>query len=87
MMDNTKIEVGYALPKERWWEAANNLQTAAPYIANIIEVSDSEGKGEQAALGWLEDVSLACLALLYVAEFAADKCRMIPLPKGMEETE
>lgn len=34
MMDNTKIEVGYALPKERWREAADNLQTAAPYIAN-----------------------------------------------------
>ena len=85
-MGNVEIEVGYALPKERWREAADNLQTAAPYIANIIEVSDSEGKGEQAALGWLEDVSLACLALLYVAEFAADKCRMIPLPKRTEET-
>lgn len=24
MMDNTKIEVGYALPKERWQEAADN---------------------------------------------------------------
>lgn len=81
-MDNTKIEVGYALPKERWREAADNLQTAAPYIANIIEVSDSEGKGEHAALGWLEDVSLACLALLYVAEFATDKCRIVPLPES-----
>lgn len=86
-MDNTKIEVGYALPKERWLEAADNLQTVGTFIAGILKASDPEGRGEQDAQDWLADVLLACTALCYVAEFAADKCRMIPLPKGMEETE
>ena len=86
-MDNTKIEVGYALPKERWQEAADNLQTVGAYVAEILKARNCEGQGEQDARDWLADVSLACLALLYVAEFAADKCRMVPLPKGTEETE
>lgn len=80
-MDNTKIEVGYALPKERWLEAADNLLTVGTYVAEILKVSNCEGRGEQHAMRWLEDVSLACTALCYVAEFAADKCRMIPLPE------
>ena len=87
MMDNTKIEVGYALPKERWLEAADNLLTVGTYVAEILKVSNCEGRGEQHAMDWLANVSLACTALCYVAEFAADKCRMIPLSKGMEETE
>lgn len=86
-MDNTKIEVGYALPKERWLEAADDLLTVGTYVAEILKVSNCEGRGEQHAMRWLADVSLACLALLYVAEFATDKCRIVPLPKGMEETE
>ena len=86
-MDNTKIEVGYALPKERWQEAADNLQTAGACVAAFFKEKNFDGKGEQDARDWLADVSLACLALLYVAEFAADKCRMVPLPKGTEETE
>lgn len=28
------------------------------------------------------DIMLACAAIGYVAEFAADKCRFIPLPGG-----
>lgn len=87
MMDNAKIEVGYALPKERWQEAADNLQTAGACVAAFFKEKNFDGKGEQDARDWLADVSLACLALLYVAEFAADKCRMIPLPNGTEETE
>ena len=81
-MDNAKIEVGYALPKERWREAADNLQTAGASIAEILKAIDPEGRGEQVAQDWLEDVLLACLALLYVAEFATDKCRVVPLPES-----
>lgn len=81
-MDNTKIEVGYALPKERWLEAADNLQTVGASIAEILKAIDPEGRGEQDAQDWLTDVSLACTALIYVAELAADKCRIIPLPES-----
>ena len=84
-MDNTKIEVGCALPKERWQMAARNLQTAGNYVAAFFKVRNFDGQGEQDAQEWLEDVSLACMALLYVAEFAADKCRIAPLPEGPKE--
>ena len=30
----------------------------------------------------MADIMLACTAIGYVAEFAADKCRFIPLPGG-----
>lgn len=33
----------------------------------------------------MDDVTLACTALRYVAEFAADKCRMIPVPDRTKE--
>lgn len=84
-MDNTKIEVGYALPKERWQEAADNLQTAGACVAAFFKEKNFDGKGEQDARDWLADVSLACLALLYVAEFATDKCRIVPLPEAAKE--
>ena len=87
MMDNTKIEVGYALPKERWQEAADNLQTAGACVAAFFKEKNFDGKGEQDARDWMEDVSLACAALIYVAETATDRCRILPLPKGMAETE
>ena len=83
-MDNTKIEVGYALPKERWQEAADNLQTAGACVAAFFKEKNFDGKGEQDARDWLADVSLACLVLLYVAEFATDKCRIVPLPEPPE---
>lgn len=84
-MDNTKIEVGYALPKERWQEAADNLQTAGACVAAFFKEKNFDGKGEQDARDWLADVSLACMALLYVAEFATDKCRIVPLPEAPED--
>ncbi len=83
-MDNPKIEIGYTLPKERWQEAASNLQTMGNYIAAYLKAKNFEGQGEQDAQDWLADVLLACTALLYVAEFATDKCRMMPLPDGPE---
>lgn len=84
-MDNTKIEVGYALPKERWLEAADNLLTVGTYVAEILKVSNCEGRGKQHTMRWLEDVSLACTALCYVAKFATDKCRIVPLPEAPKE--
>lgn len=54
MQNAEKVEIGYTLPKERWQEAAKNLEE----LGNV----------------------LACMALHHVAEFATDKCRIIPLP-------
>ena len=50
-------------------------------LRRSLKKKNFDGKGEQDARDWLADVSLACLALLYVAEFASDKCRIVPLPE------
>lgn len=78
-MDDVKIEIGYALPKERWNEAAENLMQEGLLIAKSFRAMNFEGCGKEAADEWMADVALACTALRYVAEFAADKCRMIPV--------
>ena len=79
-MDNVKIEMGYALPKERWNEAAENLMQVGLLVATDLRTMKFEGRGKEYADEWMADVTLACTALRYVAEFAADKCRMIPVP-------
>lgn len=36
-MDDVKIEIGYALPKERWNEAAENLMQAGLMVAKYFK--------------------------------------------------
>lgn len=79
-MDDVKIEMGYALPKERWNEAAENLMQVGLLVATDLRTMKFEGRGKEYADEWMADVTLACTALRYVAEFAADKCRMISVP-------
>lgn len=79
-MDDVKIEIGYALPKETWVAVASNLEEVGKLIAMWFLKENFEGRGEEDAEAWLADVALACTALRYVAEFAVDKCRMIPVP-------
>lgn len=80
MNNGGKVEFGYTLPKERWVEAAENVQKAGNYVAAILAKRNFEGKGQEDAEEWLADVLLAYTALRYVAEFATDRCRMVPLP-------
>lgn len=80
MSEIKKAEFGYTLPKERWVEAAENVQEMGNQIAAILLKRNADGMGKQDAEEWLADVLLAYTALRYVAEFATDKCRMVPLP-------
>ena len=86
-MADVKIEMGYALPKERWNEAAENLMQAGLMVAKYFRARNFEGRGKEDADEWMADVTLACTALRYVAEFAADKCRMIPVPSPRQGKE
>lgn len=76
-MADAKIEIGYAMPKERWNEAAENLMQVGLIVAKDVRAMNFEGRGKEDADEWMADVTLACTALRYVAEFAADKRRMI----------
>ena len=74
-----KIEIGYTLPKERWIEAARNLEDLGNVLANNLLAVNREGRGQEDADALMADVVLACIALNHVAEFAVDKCRIIPV--------
>lgn len=74
-----KIEIGYTLPKERWIEAAKNLEDLGNVLANNLLAMNREGRSQEDADALMADVVLACIALNHVAEFAVDKCRIIPV--------
>ena len=74
-----KIEIGYTLPKERWIEAAKNLEDLGNVMANNLLAMNREGRGQEDADALMADIVLACIALNHVAEFAVDKCRIIPV--------
>lgn len=79
-MENAeKVEIGYTVPKERWIEAAKNLEDLGNVLAANLLAINGDGRGQEDADALMADIVLACLALNYVAEFAVDKCRIIPV--------
>ena len=80
-MENAeKVEIGYTLPKERWQEAAKNLEDLGNALAAGLRAQNKDGLGAEDADALMADIVLACMAIHHVAEFATDKCRIIPLP-------
>lgn len=77
-----KIEIGYTVEKERWLEAARNLEELGKILAADMLKRNADGRGKEDADDLMADITLACLALGYVAEFAVDKCRFIPIQEG-----
>lgn len=79
-MENAeKVEIGYTVPKERWQEAAQNLQDLGNVLAAGFLRQNKDGRGQEDADALMSDITLACMALYHVAEFAVDKCRIIPV--------
>lgn len=76
----TNITLGQEVAKERWLCAAENVQQISSTIAQRLLATNYEGRGKQDANEFMTDMQLAYMALLYVAEFATDKCRFIPMP-------
>lgn len=74
-----EVKIGYEISKERWEEAAENMEQVAPMIAAWLKKQNFEGRGNEDAKGFMNDAQLAVVALKYVAEFASDKCRFLPL--------
>lgn len=73
------VKVGHEIPKERWLEAAHNMKILAQAIGNQLRVINRDGMGQQDYNDIMEDAALAIIALEYVANFATDKCRIIPI--------
>ena len=85
MQNAEKVEIGYTLPKERWQEAARNLTDLGKVLARNLLAQNRDGRGKEDADDLMADISLAALALNYVAEFATDKCRFFAVPGGQEK--
>lgn len=81
-MDQEKIEIGYTVAKERWLEAAKNIGELGEVIGAYLIHANKDGRGQEDADELAADIILACMALHHVAEFAVDKCRIIPIQGG-----
>lgn len=86
-MDDVKIEIGYALPKEEWEKAADNLEQVGKIMAMWLLKKNFDGRGQEDADDFLADITLASVAMRYVANFATEKCRMIPVPNPRQGKE
>ena len=80
-----EIEIGYTVEKERWLAASENLHEFGQIMARNLRNMNRDGRGQEDADDLMADISLAALALNYVAEFATDKCRFIAVPGGQEK--
>ena len=81
MSEIIDIKAGQSLPPERWLEAADNLGRAFPMIARWFELQNFEGQGKEDAEACMSDATLALVALQFVGNCAADRCRFIAIPK------
>lgn len=88
MQDAEKVEIGYTLPKERWQEAAKNLEDLGNALAASLRAHNKDGRGAEDADELMADIMLACMALHHVAEFGLDRPPMswqyVEIPDGME---
>lgn len=73
------ITIGQELSKEDWLTVRDNLQVAFIAIADMLEQKNHEGQGKKDKKEFLEHAQMAYIAMTYVAEFATDKCRFIPI--------
>lgn len=73
------IKIGQSLPPDRWEEAADNLEMVFPMVAQQLRLINGDGRGEEDAQDFMADAQLALIALRYVAEFASENCRFIPI--------
>lgn len=79
-MENiVNVQIGQSLPPDRWREAADHLEEAFPLMANILLRINGDGMGKEDAQDFMNDAQLALVALRYVAEFASENCRFIPV--------
>ena len=88
-MENTeKVEIGYTVPKERWQEAAKNLEELGNVLAAGFLKQNKDGRGKEDADDIVADIMLACMALYHVAEFGLDRPPMswqyVEIPDEME---
>lgn len=84
MAEITDVKIGQSLPSERWNEAADHLEMAAPVVAQFLLQLNGDGMGAQDAADFMADATLAVVACRHVALFCSEQCRFIPIPESRE---
>lgn len=77
------MKKGKTLTEESWKTALENIKAAIPFLAEIIERANFEGKGKEDSEEFAYDMALACMAMLYVAMTPEARAKCIIMP--MEE--
>lgn len=72
---------GEALTKAEWLEVKAVIQTIGTMLSTSLLAANCENQGQQDFEQCRADFAAAVAAIEYVAEFAADKCRFIPIPE------
>lgn len=57
MQDAEKVEIGYTLPKERWQEAAKNLEDLGNALAASLRAHNKDGRGAEDADELMADIT------------------------------
>lgn len=70
---------GEALTKAEWLEVKDTMQTIGTMLSTSLLVANYDDQGQQDFESCRADFAAAVAAIEYVAEFAADKCRFIPI--------
>lgn len=52
MQDAEKVEIGYTLPKERWQEAAKNLEDLGNALAASLRAHNKDGLAQRRSPTW-----------------------------------
>lgn len=81
MAEIINIKIGQSLPPERWMEAADNLEQMFQMVARRLELMNNDGMERQDAQEFMNDATLALVALRFVGANASEHCRFIPIPK------
>lgn len=70
-------QYSHELPQEVWTQAAGRVLQFGMTMAAQVEAKNFAGRGKQDADDLMTDIQLAYTAMMYVAKFAKDKCRII----------
>lgn len=75
------------LTKKQWIQVAENIGTVAQHLATILIDANADGVGKKDAEEMQADMMAAYTAVMYVAEFAADKCVFVGVKEPAKEDE
>ena len=78
-----KITKTAALTPEQWQDYIDEIEKAAPIIANMFLKMNHDGRGQEDHDDYMASMIVAVAAMEYVREFAADKVMFAAVKGGI----